>query len=86
MTQLKEYAPHTHTHKDTLSHQSGLGVESTELTSKQSVLVGSWGFDCWCLCLLNYSNLHMKQWQQFLRKRWKEPAVHITQKSDTFKD
>lgn len=46
--------------KDTLSHQSGLGVQSAELTSEQSILIGSWRLDRRCLCLLNHANLEMK--------------------------
>lgn len=47
-------------YKDTLSHQSGLGVQSAELTSKQSVPIGPWGLDRWRLCLLNNTNLKIK--------------------------
>lgn len=46
--------------KDTLSHQSGLCVQSAELTSKQRVPIGPWGFDRRCLCLLNHAHLESK--------------------------
>lgn len=44
-------------YKDTLSHQSGLGVQGAELTSEQSISVDPWRFDRRCFCLFNYSDL-----------------------------
>lgn len=43
--------------QDTFSHQSGLGVQSTQLAGEQSVPIGPRGLDGWRLCLLNHSNL-----------------------------
>lgn len=44
-------------HQDTLPHQGGLGVQSAELASEQSVPVGPRGLDRRCLRLLNHADL-----------------------------
>lgn len=43
--------------QDTFSHQSGLGVQSTELASEQSVPIGPRGLDGGCLRLLDHGDL-----------------------------